>query len=406
MRGFVAVVLALAAALAAGLGAWWLSRPAPPAKPVETVYRPVDFGRLDGWTADRQDDALAAFAQSCRRFEAWPDEQKLGPPALGLTAADWKPACRALAALPGDADVALARSFFETEFRPFQVLAGDDPAGLFTGYYEPLLHGSLSRDARHRVPLYALPDDLVQVDLGRFDPALKDKRIAGRVEEGQLVPYPDRAEIEAKGLAGVPALVWVDDAVDAFFLHIQGSGRVSLAEGGELRVGYAGQNGRSYHPVGRELIRSGALTRENVSMQSIRAWLEANPDKAQDLMNTNPSYVFFRALEGPGPLGALGVPLTPERSLAVDRRSMPLGAPVWLETTRPDVDAGRPAHEFRRLLVSQDTGGAIRGAVRGDVFWGHGPEAYEIAGRMKQPGRWYLLLPKSGARRLLEARPR
>jgi peptidoglycan lytic transglycosylase A len=405
-RGWCVVALCCATALVAGLGAWWLTRPIAPPRPVETVYRVVDFAQLVGWAADRQEQALPALAQSCRRFNGWPDEQHLGPPALGLSAADWKAACAALAALPAEVDSARARAFFEAEFRPVEVRAGRDPRGLFTGYYEPLLQGSLSRDARHRVPLYALPGDLVQVDLGRFDPELKGRRLAGRVEKGQLMPYPDRAEIEAKGLAEAPVLVWVDDAVDAFFLHIQGSGRVSLADGGELRVGYAGQNGRPYHPIGRELLRSGALTRDNVSMQSIRAWLEANPGQAQALMNGNPSYVFFRALQGPGPLGALGVPLTPERSLAVDRRAMPLGAPVWLETTRPDVEADKPEHPFRRLMLSQDTGGAIRGAVRGDVFWGHGPAAYEIAGRMKQPGRWYLLLPTAAAVRLLEVQSR
>jgi membrane-bound lytic murein transglycosylase A len=242
------------------------------------------------------------------------------------------------------------------------------------------------------VPLYRTPPDLVTADLGLFRPAFAGERIAGRVDGTALKPYAKRAEIERGALAGRGLeLVWVDDAADAFFLHIQGSGRVTLEDGSVVRVGYAGGNGHAYTAIGRELARRGVMAPEDVSMQSLRAWLANNPDEAQALMEVNDSYVFFRILEGEGPLGSQGVVLTPGRSLAVDARFLPLGAPVWLATTDP-VDAARP---LRRLTVAQDTGGAIRGPARADLFWGHGADAAERAGRMRQEGELYLLLPRA-----------
>lgn len=397
-RAAAVLAAALALLIAAGLAAWWLTRPAARPAPARMTLAPVDYGALDGWAEDDQAPALAAFLISCRRFNGWEDARRLGPPALGLAAADWKPACAQAAGVPAG-DGAAARAFFEAAFTPLRVDVGGETGGLFTGYYEPLLRGSLTRDATHRVPLYRRPDDLIGVELGRFDPDLAGKTVAGRVAGHALEPYPDRAAIDAGALPDELALVWVDDAVDAFFLHIQGSGRVRLDDGSELRLGYAAQNGRRYRAIGRELLREGALSRENVSMQSIRAWLEAHPERAAAVMGTNPSYVFFRVLDGPGPLGALGVPLTPGRSIAVDRRYLPLGGPIWLESARPDADPAKPDRRLHRLMVAQDTGGAIRGAVRGDVFWGHGDEASEIAGRMKHPGRWYLMLPRAAALR-------
>jgi membrane-bound lytic murein transglycosylase A len=221
---------------------------------------------------------------------------------------------------------------------------------------------------------------------------MKGERIAGRVIDGRLRPYEDRARIEGGALKGRDLeMVWVDDAVDAFFLHIQGSGRVVMEDGSVMRVGYAGQNGHPYVAVGRELIARGVLTKENVSMQSIREWLRANPGEAAGLMNKNPSFVFFRPLDGEGPQGAQGVALTPGRSLAVDRSFVPYGLPVWLDAQDPLDGAAR----LRRLMVAQDTGGAIRGPVRGDVFWGHGDDAELRAGKMKSPGRYHLLIPRT-----------
>lgn len=384
--------------LALGIAAWWLSRPLPEPLPPRLVLTPVAFKALVGWRQDAHGEALRAFRQSCRRFAGWPDDRPLGPKGLGGRAGDWRRLCTEAQRIEARDHVAV-REFFEAGFTPLAVAQGDDDEGLFTGYYEPLLRGSRQQGDDFQVPLHGLPGDLVTADLGRFDAKLKGRRITGRLERGRLLPYPDRAGIERDGLAEAPVLFWVDSAVDAFFLHIQGSGRLRLDDGSEVRVGYAGQNGRRYYAIGRALIRRGVLTPDTVSMQSIRRWLEAHPVAAEAVMRLNPSYVFFRELGPEGPLGALGVTLTPGRSIAVDRHRLPLGPPIWLETEAPAAVAGAPDRPLRRLMVAQDTGGAIRGAVRGDVFWGHGPEARAVAGRMKHPGRWYLLLPKPLAAR-------
>jgi membrane-bound lytic murein transglycosylase A len=286
-----------------------------------------------------------------------------------------------------------ARDFFEKHFRPWKVSAGRYSKGLFTGYYEPSLNGSLERHGPYQTPVHARPADLVMVDLGMFREDLKGKRIAGRVNGGRLHPFEDRAEIVAGKLPkeSSEVIAWVDDPVGAFFLQIQGSGRIALDNGEVLRVGYAGQNGYPYYAIGRELIKRGQLTKENVSLQSIRAWLEAHPHRAAEIMNTNKSYVFFRVLDGPGPLGAEGVPLTQGRSLAVDRTKFTYGVPVWIDT-QPPVKGYWP---LQQLMIAQDTGGAIRGAVRGDVFWGHGERAERLAGHMKSKGEMWILLPVS-----------
>ncbi|MES1240603.1 MAG: MltA domain-containing protein [Acidobacteriota bacterium] len=357
------------------------------------VLEPASFEDLPGWSGDDLSQALPALLRSCRRLVRRPSEEALG---IAGTAGDWKAVCEAAARVPARPDA--ARAFFESRFQPFAASASGAPEGLFTGYYEPLLHGSRTRSERYRVPLYIRPPELVMVDLGDFREELKGQRIAGRVEEGSLVPYPDRKAIDSGALAGRKLeLVWVDDPIDAFFLHIQGSGRVKLDVGGEMRVGYAAQNGHPYFAIGRDLIERGALTRETVSMQTIRQWLEEHPDEADDVMARNASYVFFNELKGAGPLGAQGVALTPGRSLAVDRKHWPLGVPIWLDAEAPSPRPGEPDRPLRRLLVAQDTGGAIRGAIRGDVFWGHGEDAAEIAGRMKHRGRMWVLLPRRPA---------
>ncbi len=333
--------------------------------------------------------SVTALQSSLARRGARRDAGRIG---------DWRALCAAAEALVRDggeeARHAAARRFFETWFVPYAARASRAATGLFTGYYEPLLHGARGRVGRYSVPLYARPDDLVMVNLGLFRPDLAGRRIAGRVVDGRLTPYETRREIDSGRLSGRGLeLLWVDDPLDAFFLHIQGSGRVELADGRTVRVGYAGQNGQPYVAIGRVLVERGALRREEVSLQSIRAWLEAHPMETTEVLAANPSYVFFRLLDGDGPIGALGVALTPGRSLAVDPSFVPLGAPVWLDTTDP-LDEGRP---LRRLMVAQDTGGAIRGAVRGDVFWGAGEEAEARAGRMRSQGRYYLLLPRVAA---------
>lgn len=354
------------------------------------TLRPAAFQDLPGWTADRQADALPALLKSCERLGKQPADRPLGPDGMMGRIGDWTAPCAALARLPAG-DHAAARRTLESLFQPWAAGADGNPDGLFTGYYESALRGSWKRQGKYQTPLYKRPADLVMVDLGEFRPTLKGERVAGRVVDGQLKPYADRKAIDGGALAGRNLeLLYVDDPVDAFFLHIQGSGRVTLPDGSQVRIGYDGQNGHPYVAIGRELVARGALTRDEVSMQSIRAWLEAHPADAKGLMDVNPSFVFFRRLEGEGPLGGQGVALTPGRSLAVDRTFIAYGVPLWLDAEDPLQARTR----IRRLLVAQDTGGAIRGPVRGDVFWGHGEEAEKRAGLMKSQGRYWLLLPK------------
>ncbi len=396
----IAVLWAGGLLVALGLLLWWATRPLPPIK-VGLDLRLVAVEDLDGWKTDGRGAALLAFRHSCERFAKWPDDRALSGGGLGGRAADWRDVCdRARQINPLD-DTETQR-FFERRFKVLAVSYDGSDTGLFTGYYEPLLKGSRVRREPYVHPLYKRPDDLIAVNLGEFDKKLTGRRIVGQLQGNRLRPYFERQQIEAGALAGRGLeVVYVDDPVDAFFLQIQGSGRVALPDGGEMRLGYGGRNGRPYYAIGRELIKRGDLTRETVSMQSIRAWLAANPAEGRKVMDLNRSYVFFRELKGPGPIGALGVPLTPGRSIAVDRGLIPLGIPVWLQASRPDADASAPDRVLHRLVVAQDTGGAIRGGIRGDMFWGHGAEAAAIAGRMKHPGQWFLLLPNALADRAL-----
>lgn len=362
----------------------------PPPPPEDGFYlRDVAFDTLPGWAADDQAAALAALRISCARIEKRAPDAPFYTHALyaGITS-DWQAVCRTMPVQDAD-----ARAFFESQFLPYEIWAdpryAETREGLFTGYYEPTLNAA-SETTLHPTPLYARPDDMLTINLGDFRPELKGESITGRVKGTQVVPYHTRAEIEAGALIGrAEVLALVDDPVDAFFLHIQGSGQVVHPDGTVERIGYAAQNGHKYVAIGRELIAEGLMAKEDVSMQSIRAWLEQHPDKAADLMNKNPSFIFFQRLADNGPLGAEGVVLTPNRSLAVDRRRIPYGAPVFIDAAPPEGDV-----RIQQLMIAQDTGGAIRGAVRGDFFWGAGDEAAHKAGLMKSRGHAWLLLPR------------
>lgn len=294
------------------------------------VLKPSSFADLPGWESDNHEQALVAFSRSCDRILKKDPNQSFGPDGIGGLYGDWQAACKNL-------PVTNANRFFETYFRPYQATAADkNKDGLFTGYYEPALNGSRTRHGPYQTPLHKRPDDLVMVDLGEFRDELKGQRIAGRVKGAHLKPYEDREDIiEGQWPHNDETLIWVDDSVGAFFLHIQGSGRINMDDGTVMRVGYDGQNGHPYYAIGRELIKRGELDKDTVSLQTIRQWLETHPDQADNLMNTNASYVFFKELTGPGPLGGEGVPLTPERSLAVDRSKMPYGVPVWVSLDAP-----------------------------------------------------------------------
>lgn len=305
----------------------------------------------------------------------------------------WKGVCAAAQTLAVGARERDIGAFFERNFDPHQVINADDStSGMVTGYYEPLLRGSRTRSERYKHPIHGVPQDLLVIDLASVHPELKHRRLRGRIEGNRVVPYLARGDIDSNSAAlKGTEIVWVDDPIEVFFLHIQGSGQVELESGERVRVGYADQNGHPYRSLGRLLIQRGELPAERASMQGIKDWARRNPRKVTEFLNANPSYVFFRELprELSGPIGALGVPLTAERSIAVDPRVVPLGVPVYLATTWPNT-----ADPLNRLMVAQDTGGAIAGAVRVDFFWGFGDAAGHQAGKMRQAGRMWVLLPK------------
>ncbi|MDA8108199.1 MAG: MltA domain-containing protein [Betaproteobacteria bacterium] len=357
---------------------------APP--PVKARYVQTTFAELPGWGQADLAESLAAFLAGCARLS---DASPLGA------------ACAQAQSVPAG-DEQAARGFFESAFLPYRVIAPDGSReGLVTGYYEPILSGSATRTALYRFPIYGVPQDLVSVDLASVYPELKGFRLRGRLEGRRVVPYYSRAEIDERTRAagngdGLPApvIAWVSDPVDLFFLQIQGSGQIRLESGARIRVGYADQNGYPYRSLGRFLVERGDLRLDQASMQGIKAWAEAHPEELQPALDYNASYVFFRELPASksGPIGAIGAPLTAGYSLAVDPRYLPLGAPVYLDSTYPLSDRA-----LERLALAQDTGGAIKGALRADFFWGSGDAAGALAGRMRQTGRLWLLWPRGAA---------
>jgi peptidoglycan lytic transglycosylase A len=294
-------------------------------------------------------------------------------------------------------DPAALNRFIADRYRVYRSVGGPESGKvLFTGYYEPHLKGSLVPDERYRYPVYAMPGDLLVIDLSAFSQDFKGRRIIGRLQGNTVVPYPDRQAIEAdSGFAlKAPPIAWVDDRVELFFLQIQGSGRIYLTNGSFIRVHYHGANGHPYRSIGRLLIDQGKIPRAEMSMQRLEAYLHAHPDEVDAVLNHNPSYVFFKT-EVSGPIGAIGVDLTPGRSVAVDRRVFPMAAPAFLQTRIPVVDGnGRIDRwmDFSAFALNQDTGGAIRGPGRVDIFWGNGPYAQIAAGHMQHKGSFYLLV--------------
>jgi membrane-bound lytic murein transglycosylase A len=341
------------------------------------IGKPVSWSALPGWQQGQQAQAWPALQQNCER--------------LATSNASWQGICRD-AELLGQPDDNSARAFFENRFVPHKVTGeSGGRTGLVTGYYEPLLEGSLVRTERFRYPIYQRPPNLLTIDLGDVYPELKGRPVRGRLEGERVVPYFSRAEIDEPNspLAGYE-IAWVDDPVSLFFLHVQGSGRIRLPDGEILAVGYADQNGYPYVSIGRRLREITGLEPEAINLDSIRRWLEQHPQAIEKLLHSNPSYIFFTVRDStlPGPLGSLHVPLTAEHSAAVDRRYIPLGLPLWLDTTLPE--KGPP---YRRLVFAQDTGGAVKGPLRVDVFFGEGLKAENLAGRMRERGRFYVLLP-------------
>jgi membrane-bound lytic murein transglycosylase A len=324
---------------------------------------PSQFDVLSGWRTDNHGEAFSAFRHSCKRWQKMPASKTMsGVFDLG-SVADWASLCQ-ITVNPGE-----ERQFFERWFKPYAVVDNGSEQGLFTGYYLPELHGSYTRSERYRFPIYRTPNDAVSRSKSRaeiYDGALENKNLE---------------------------LVWVDDDVDAYFMDVQGSGRILMEDGSVKGVGYAGKNGHSYFAIGKELVDRGIVAKSDISMQTIRTWIKQHPDEGRELMKKNASYVFFRFTSGEasiGPTGAMGVPLTAQRSLAVDKHYLPLGIPIWLNVQHP-----KGQQRLQRLVIAQDTGGAIKGAVRGDFYWGQGEQAGEMAGVMKSRGRFYLLLPRN-----------
>jgi membrane-bound lytic murein transglycosylase A len=359
------------------------------------IFEPTDFQTIAGWADADHRAALMAFRRSCAEIEAT-GQAFQRQVAYGGTRADWLAVCNRLKTASN------ARRFFEDSFTPLIVRDPERPQGLFTGYYEPEAEGSLSPGGAFTVPLYAKPADLIG-----FDEATAQRLglAYGRKVDGKAQAYYTRREIEQGALKGRGLeLVWLKDWADAFFIQVQGSGRVRLPDGRVMRLAYAAKTGLPYTAIGGLLAERGILPRENVSMQTIRAWMRANPKLARELMWENKSFVFFRknTVGDPelGPPGAQKVALTPFHSLAIDRSLWMFGTPVWLDTQAPKGDTGELV-PFRTLLVAQDTGTAIKGHARGDVFWGAGEEAAFTAGQMKSQGQMIVLLPKPLAKRLL-----
>jgi membrane-bound lytic murein transglycosylase A len=364
--------------LLVGLAAVYFFRPQPSGEDIE--LEPVGFSDLPFWQTGVNGEALVSFLKSCDVFERKDPLERLSLKEAG-SVRDWMTIC-GLARKTSAHDQDVVRAFFEMHFTPYRIENAED--GLFTGYYEVALEGARKKGGLYQTPLWQKPDDLIFVDLGGFNKEWAGKNLVGKVKDGKLVPYDIRAEIADGSLEKrASPLVWVKDPVQAFFLEIQGSGRVSLKEGGQMHVGYAAQNGHNYVAIGRVLVDMGAIQKP-VTMEKIRTWLKENPQRRQEILNKNLSSIFFKEIGGNGPVGAMGVGLTPLRSLAVDPRFIPLGVPLWLSS-----------ENHKRLVVAQDTGGAIKGMVRGDLFWGFGNEAEKGAGEMQEKGTYYLLLPKT-----------
>jgi membrane-bound lytic murein transglycosylase A len=376
-----------------GISVWWYWAPKP-------VFRQVNFNQLPGWETADLKKSLMTFQTSCRAFIKQDPERVVGTDKIDLQAKDWHPACKAALKLnPGDEQS--ARLFFQEWFTPVEFYDYKPVKGLFTGYYMPSLKGSYKKTKEFSVPLYEVPSNLVTIDLGLFIPHLKNRKIVGRITGNKIVPFYTREQINKGAIKDTAkVLLWIHSPIDRLFLEIQGSGIVELEDGTRVYVGYDGQNGAPYTAIAGVLIKKGVMTRDNASMQAIKRYLEAHPKQIDKVINQNKSFIFFRKLSLDAALGSQGVALTPGYSLAIDREWIPMGAPLWLNTTRPDSKNPNINKPMQRLMIAQDTGGAIRGKVRGDVFWGGGDKATLIAGHMKNEGHYWLLLPRHTLPRL------
>ena len=350
----------------------------------EVEVLPTTFGALVNWKNDDMSQAIRAFADSCAKISGEKGEY-LSNAMVKIKTADYQAICRDFAAR-GILSADDFRAFLEKNFIPALVVGNGSEIGKFTSYYESSLNASYHKSDKYKYPIYGRPNDLIEFNVKDFDETQPSKRYVGRVKGQKLVPYYTRAEIEG-GAGDAPVLLWGDDPVDIYVMQIQGSAVADLDDGRKVRVGYADNNGHAFMGIGSILLCKGLIKPGEASMGKIKKWLKKNGQLALDNMAENKRYVFHRLVDAEGPIGAQGVPLRAGRSLAVDRKYIPLGALLWLETTGPD---GEP---INKLVMAEDVGSAIKGGIRGDYFWGHGEEALESAGRMNSVGRYFILIP-------------
>ena len=352
------------------------------------IFEKITIGQLPNIQNDDMKGALQATKKSCSVFLRQADNKMVGTTTLPLRAKHMKGVCKLLLPIK---TVRSYKRWLKSGFDAWQVSStSGNTTGTFTGYFEAELHGYLKQTSTYKYPIYGFPHDMAIADLSKWGNNKLTGKIVGRMVDKKFVPYMKRRDIDAKKI-NAPILAWAKDPVEVFLLHIQGSGRIKLPEGGVLRLGYAGNNGHKYKSLGKALIDSGHMTYSNANWGNIKRWVKNNPDKADDMLATNERYIFFRNIKSNmgGPIGKMGVALTPRRSIAVDHGIIPMGLPLWLDAGGVgDID------RISRLMQTQDTGSAIRGAVRGDFFWGYGVEALSFAGKMKSKGTYYIFLPK------------
>lgn len=387
-------VLALSLMLSSLCIVWVMHRAPTQPPPHAITLKPALFSELPGWESANMSRSLHSFQLSCQRFLTQKPDKFVGNQWMSLQIKHWMPACKQALSLH-HATPESARDFFQTWFHPVTFDEGGPITGLFTGYFVPKIKGSLVKTDRYATPIYTIPNNLVKIKLQEFDSELPARDLYGRIHHGRMIPYYSRADIDKGAIANhAEVIAYTRNPIDRLLIEIQGSGVLELEDGSQINLGYAGKNGLRYVSIGRTLLDRGELDSKNISMQRITHYLETHPEERDAIINTNRSFVFFQILSNQGAFGTLGAPLTPGYSMAVDPNWVPLGMPVWLSATRPDShsDNDLPLH---RLLIAQDTGGAIKGAVRGDVFWGSSTNSAAIAGKMKHHGQYWLLYPKT-----------
>ena len=358
----------------------------------------IGFADLPGWADDDLAEAVPSFQRSCEKLRALADDAPVGADGHGGKARQWRKACAAAAKVAPD-DLAGARAMFEAEFVPYLAAGTAGPTGKLTGFYVAELHASMTRHGKFQTPVLGRPDDLVMVDLSGFIKDAHGRRVWGRMDHGTLVPYYTREEIR-KGILASRGLelMYVDDPVDLLFAQIEGSARATLDDGTSVWLEFSGKNGRAYRGVGGVLRSGGFLKAGEGTMQGIRAWFHANPTRFDEIADQDASYVFFMVSKRPGAVGSQKTILTARRSMAVDRAFVALSTPIWVETRAPVPGKKGVTALWHHLLIAQDTGAGILGAVRGDIYWGDDAEAAELGGRMGGPGKYWLLLPRGVSR--------